>query len=143
MKQHNAIKKTQQNMAQFLVSENGTDFRPDPRTRTVHINSFVNIPVLQILHLYASVCICMRARARLHAGARAPTRKHLCQGGRACARSSGRTPAVPTYATCLLVVLAPPRHARERTGRSRNLCDRNLFLVSPKLIFVEKIDTVF
>ena len=45
--------------------------------------------------------------------------------GSAGARSSGRTPAVPTYATCLLVVLAPPRHVGERTGRSRNWCDRN------------------
>ena len=134
-KHHHANRKTHQKLVQFLGSENGTDFGPDPRTRTVHIHSFANIPVLQILHLYVSVCICVRARARQHAGARAPTRRHLCQGGRVCASSSGCTPAAPTYATCLLVVLASPRHARTRACRNRNWCDRSWFLVRPKHFF--------
>ena len=98
------------NLTPFLGSENGTDFGPDPRTRTVHprtrtmhIHSFVNITVLQILHMYVIVCLCMYARARLHASARAPTRRHLRQGWRVCARSSGCVPSTPTCATCPLV----------------------------------------
>ena len=118
-KQHHANRKTHQKMVQFLGSENGTDFGPDPRTQTVHIHSFAKTPVLQILHLYVSVCICARARARQHAGARAPTRRHLCQGGRVCASSSGCTPAAPTYATCL------QPHARKPQPK----------LVRPNLIF--------
>ena len=125
----------------------------DQQTVPISDQTFVLGQCTSILFLRASPfcksCICMWAcayacvPARAYTQARAPARKHLCQGGRACARSSGRTPAVPTYATRLLVVLAPPRHVGERTGRSRNWCDRNLFLVSPKLIFRKKLDPVF
>ena len=60
----------EKNLTPFLGSENGTDFGPDPRTRTVHPQSVANIPVLQVLHLYVSMWVCMRASARLRAGAR-------------------------------------------------------------------------
>ena len=58
-------------MTQTLGPGNGTDFGPDSHTQTVRIQSFVGIPVWQILHMCVSVCICMRARARLRAGVRA------------------------------------------------------------------------
>ena len=130
-------------MAQFLGSANGTDFGPDLRTRTVRIHFFfASIPVLQVLHLYVSVCICMRARARLHAGARASAQTP----GRGRARLRAQLGAHPSRANIRNVSassFAPPRHVRERTGRGRNWCDRNLFLVSPKLIFGKKLDPVF
>ena len=130
-------------MGQFLGSANGTDFGPDLRTRTVHIHFFASIPVLQVLHFYVSVCISMRARARLHAGARAtaqtpvPGRARLrAQLGAHPSRANIRNVSASSFGT------AAPRR-RARTGRSRNWCDRNLFLVSPKLIFRKKLDPVF
>ena len=124
-KQHHANRKTQQKMVQFLGSENGTDFGPDPRTQTVHLHPFVNVAALQVLDLYLRVCKCMRASTRASTRARAPACRHLCQRGRVCTCSSGRAPTAPTNARCLRVVLASPRHARARTERNRNWCDRN------------------
>ena len=98
--------------------------------------------VLQILHLYVSVYICI-VPARAYAQAHVPPRRRLCQRGRACARSSGRTPAAPTHATCLLVILTSPRHARARTERTWIWCDRHWFLVRPKLIFLKKRGPIF
>ena len=79
-------------MVQFLGSENGTDFGPDPRTRTVHICSVVNIPVLQVLHLYVNVCICVRARARLRDGARARQCVDACARAGASAHAARDAP---------------------------------------------------
>ena len=124
-KHHHANRKTHQKLVQFLGSENGTDFGPDPRTRTVHLQSFVNIAVLQILHLYLRVCKCVRVSARASTRTRAPACRHLRQRGRVCTCNSGRAPTAQTYATCVRVVLASPRHASARTERNRNLCDRN------------------
>ena len=120
-------------MVQFLASENGTDFGPDLRTRTVHIHSFVSIPALQILHLYVSVCIRMRARARLHAGARAsaqtpvPGRARLrAQLGAHPSRANIRNVSASSFGT------AAPRQRAHRPQPK---------LVRPKFIFgVTEID---
>ena len=130
-------------MAQFLGSANGTDFGPDLRTRTVHIHFFLRAsPFCKSCIFYVSVCISMRARARLHAGARATAQTPV--PGRARLRAQlGAHPSRANIRNVSASSFAPPRHVRERTGRGRNWCDRNLFLVSPKLIFRKKLDPVF
>ena len=124
-------------MVQLLGSGNGTDFGPDPRTRTVHIHSFVNIPVLQILHFYASVCIRMRARARLHAGARAtaqtpvPGRARLrAQLGAHPSRANIRNVSASSFGTA-----AP----RRRAHRPQPKLVRPKFIVGvTEIVFWEK-----
>ena len=78
-------------MAQLLGSDNGTDFGPDPRTQTVHLNSFVKSSVLQILHLYLQARVCMRIRTRAYTRV---VRQRVDTFARACAsaRAAWDTP---------------------------------------------------
>ena len=120
--------KMQQKMGQLLGSENGTDFRPDPRTRTVHICYFVSPPSCRsCICMWALAYACASACAYTHA--HVPTRRQLRQRGRICARNTGCKPATQTNATCLLnsnFDTAAPRQ-RARSAQQK--------LVRPNLIF--------
>ena len=126
-------------MAQVLGSENGTDFGPDPHTRTVHIHYFVDIPVLQILRLYVGARAHACASARAYTQAHVPTRRHLRQRGRVCALSSGCKPATQTNATCLLnsnFGTAAPRPRAHNT--QPKLVRPNLIFGPTEIVFFEK-----
>ena len=104
------------------------------------------IPSLLRTSPFCKSCICMWAcgyacvPARAYAQARAPLRRHQCQGGRVCARSSGMHPNsanIRNASASSCGIAAPRQHAHKPQPR---LVTQNSVLVRLKLIFVEKLD---
>ena len=102
------------------------------------------IPSLLRTSPFCKSCICMWAcgyacvPARAYAQARAPLRRHQCQGGRVCARSSGMHPNsanIRNASASSCGIAAPRQHAHKPQPR---LVTQKSVLVRLKLIFVEK-----